>query len=155
MEDFPILLLFLIIYLIAASSSKKGKKKKKRLPMRSAREGERADVHQMKRNRETAAGFDAAFEHTQNTKYAEARDDCDKKPLHWHEVTPIQMCMAAEGEDPCHAGGHTMQEEPEERMDDYADMLRQDVLHGVIMSEILVRPHERKSMQRNRQGYHG
>ena len=154
MEDFPILLLFLIIYLVTASSGKKGKKKK-RAPMRTAREGERMDARQMKRNQETAAGFASAFERIPKQETLTKDAACDVRPLHLHQVTQEQMSEAGEGEDPCHIGGNRRDLEFEEYAYDDRYALGQDVLRGVVMSEILIRPQERRAMQRNRRGYHG
>ncbi|MBE5798876.1 MAG: hypothetical protein E7321_02880 [Clostridiales bacterium] len=152
MEDFPILFLFLIIYLVAASSGKK--KSKRKNTMRSRSQGEQADVRARRRDRQTQEGFDAAFAEKSVTR--PAQDACDPRQMHLHKVTQTQMHEAHEGEDPCHVGGIQAQTPVEAGAvwDDEAQMqLRQDVLRGVIMSEILMRPDERRALQRKR--YHG
>lgn len=75
---------------------------------------------------------------------------CDQRRMHLHEVSSEQMQYAAEGEDPCHVGSapedHEMNEDESEQE---IGQFGQDVLRGVIMSEILTRPCERM-MRRGR-----
>ena len=148
MEDFPLLVLFFIIYLIAgASSGKKNKKKTRRTPMRTRAQGEQLDMRALMRDRQTKEGFQAAFSEQQDG----AEVPCAQKRLHLHEVTDEQMRYAAEGEDPCHAGGHIESaEDVPAQLDEEQQALAQDVLRGVIMSEILTRPHERAAMRKGR-----
>lgn len=155
MDDLLSFLPFLIIYLIAASSS--GRKKKKRNtrrsgPMRTAVEGERMDRRSLQRDRHTAQGFDDAFE--PENAHAQA---CGTQPLHLHDVSADQMEAAGEGEDPCHAGGRlrTPEEQPADETAQPEEDLRRDVLRGVVMSEILIRPQERQALRAIRKGYHG
>lgn len=147
MEDFPILLLFLILYLITAFSGNK-KKKRKRGSMRTRAQGEQMDVREAMHTRQTKVGFDEAF-----SQHVDEPDTCDMKRIHLHAVDQAQFSRAQEGEDPCHAGGVTGQNDaPEELMQEMPgnSAPSQDVLHGVIMSEILMRPHERAAMRRGR-----
>lgn len=149
MEDFPLLVLFFIIYLIAGSSAgKKNKKKKSRQnSMRTRAQGEQHDARAAERDRQTRDGFQTAF--------SERRDSselhCDQSRIHLHEVSEEQMLFAGEGEDPCHAGGN-IEPEPEQEVpsNDAQQAFQMDVLSGVIMSEILTRPHERSAMRRRR-----
>lgn len=152
MEDFPLLLLFFIIYLIAGSSKKKKNKASGRMPtspMRTRAQGEKQDTRAFIRNKQTREGFDAAFDMQ--------ADPCDRRRIHLHEVAQTKISAAAEGEDPCHFGGEQMQPEAaqDDSMNDMQDALGQDVLRGMIMSEILMRPQERRALQRSRREYHG
>lgn len=73
--------------------------------------------------------------------------------MHLHEVTQAQMMSAGEGEDPCHAGRaqrHAMPEESALGMADAApdtqdNEAARELLRGVILSEILERPCERRA----------
>ena len=83
-------------------------------------------------------------------------EDCEKERLHLHQVSQDQMEYAGEGEDPCHKGGEIMEERAESE-DAYQlqervgiGMGAQEILQGVIMSEILTRPQQRRAMQRSR-----
>lgn len=170
MEDSPILLVFLIIYLIAASSGKKQKaerkkkaplhteQKRKHSPMRAGAQGEMLDWRSILRTEKTFKGFEEAF-----NQHVPRDEECERQPIHLHEVAQEQMEQAAEGEDPCHAGGYDRVEGMAEGADVQAEhtnnAFAQDVLRGVIMSEILTRPQERIARRaagrQNGHGYHG
>ena len=67
------------------------------------------------------------------------------------------MEQAGEGEDPCHAGAAPKRPEPEEAYEPTEEEARRaafqsDVLRGVIMSEILMRPGERAAVRRMKRG---
>lgn len=99
-------------------------------------------------------GFRTAF----SEAAVQANRSCDQRSLHLHDVTNEQMLAAAEGEDPCHAGGSQRQSDSEDEYligDEAQQSLREDVLRGVIMSEILMRPSERRALQRSRQRTNG
>ena len=156
MEDFPLLILFFIFYLIAGSSKKKKKNRRQTRgranpgPMRTRVQGEQADMRAAARDRQTLEGFANAF------GVPADHQECDAQPIHLHEVSQAQMSMAAEGEDPCHAGGSEEAHRQEDILtDDEEHQLRQDVLRGVIMSEILTRPCDRMAMRRDRQRRYG
>ena len=143
-----------VLYLgVAFSRAKKGKKsaqnRERRSPMRTRAQGEQADRRAAERDRQTRAGFDAAFDHGSQK---DGRLVCEKQPIHLHEVSQQQFIDASEGEDPCHAGGAVLQEDSSYEVSDDTNhgMLAQDVLRGVIMSEILKRPHERAAWGRGR-----
>lgn len=151
MEDFPILLIFLVFYLIAGSSGKKKKGRRagnsKAGPMRTHAQGEQWDQKAVQRDKQTLEGFETAFEKLKGDA------DCQQQRIHLHDVSQTDMLTAAEGEDPCHGGDSAAQRvgfdaEPEEN--EAQRSLREDVLRGVIMSEILMRPHERRALQRSR-----
>ena len=145
MEDFPLLVLFFIIYLIAGSSGKK-KKKRKSGPMRTRAQGEHLDIRAFMRDRQTRDGFQTAF----SDEKAPAEPACDQKRIHLHDVTHEQMLLAQEGEDPCHAGGSVPEMEWETQASEEQQEFAQDVLRGVIMSEILTRPCERMTTRRGK-----
>lgn len=150
MEDFIGIIVLVLIVLASAS----GKKKKK--TGKPARQRKQAA-------KPREASFDQAFAKKQAEelkKQAERQApgkamreaDCDRRPLHLHEVTQRQMAQAGEGEDPCHAGYHMPQEpltvdEPEAAQ---LDFHAQELVRGVIMSEILKRPCERMAERHDR-----
>lgn len=150
MEDFPLLILFFIIYLIAgASGKKKGKKRsrtRERGPMRNRAQGEQYDPRASRQDRQTMEGFHSAF-----SDHTAAEQPCDQKRMHLHEVSGEQLQHAAEGEDPCHVGDAREERVMESAVqDETSELLAQDILRGVIMSEILTRPCERMTMRRGR-----
>ena len=83
--------------------------------------------------------------------------DCDEHApgLHLHAATQEQLRAAREGEDPCHAGG-AVRPAPERELAPAAAEQAQDtgaaseLLRGVILSEILERPCERRARLQNR-----
>ena len=147
MEDFPVALLFLIFYLIAVSSSQKNKKRKP--SSRSRRQATRRDIRKALRDQPTQAGMDEAPVQAA-AQQPEAQKACDTRQMHLHEVGQNVFSAAVEGEDPCHVGGHDLLEEEHMAAEQTSesDTFAQDVLRGVIMSEILTRPCERRVMQR-------
>lgn len=168
MEDSPLLLIFLIIYLIAASSENKKKEKKKkkillraeegrrRDPVRAPKQGEEADWRSILQTQQVQQGFSVAFE-----QHGPQDEECEKQPIHLHEVAQRQMAQAEEGEDPCHAGGHAPTTELEADFavwqDEDQSTLPQDILRGVVMSEVLTRPMERATLNaaKRQRRYHG
>ena len=91
-------------------------------------------------------GFQSAF-----SDHAAAAQPCNQQRMHLHEVSGEQMQHAAEGEDPCHVGDAREEcvIEPASQ-DETSVQLEQDILRGIIMSEILTRPCERMAMRRGR-----
>lgn len=94
---------------------------------------------------------------------------CESRPLHLHEVTQAQMQAAGEGEDPCHRGGIVLEATPVPRAagmmdaekdspvyaspfdadeDARREQLRRDLVRGVVMSEILTTPRQRRALRR-------
>lgn len=149
MEDFPLLVLFFIIYLIAGSSrKKKSKAKSKRGPIRTSAQGEQLDMRALMRDLQTKKGFQSAF----SEKKEPDEQPCDQRRIHLHDVTNEQMLFAGEGEDPCHAGGNPAEPEHEREtpVGEENRELAQDVLRGVIMSEILTRPCDRMAVRKGR-----
>ncbi len=140
---FELLPLLLIIWVTAGSGKKKKKAGKQR--RRSRRSG---------RSLEDVLGgaMQKAAEHRTAEPDSDMREaDCEAKPIHLHSVSQQTMRSAGEGEDPCHAGNSRIRTEEigETPVPQDADnVLAQDVLRGVIMSEILTRPRDRVAMRR-------
>lgn len=137
MRDFPILPILLILYVIAVAGGRKKKtSKQNRQRQRPARAASRTQTREERartRTELTAQGFSTAFAREQSAPVPEGEDPC--------HPAPKREQVQADG--PMH--------EPEQETE--PDALAQDVLRGIVMSEILTRPCERRA--RNRQGYHG
>ena len=143
MEDFPLLILFFIIYLVAGITG--GRKAKSRTrgrqgPVRTGGQGEQRDHR-------SAEGLRNAFPGSAPQAHA-----CDQQRMHLHEVSGEQLQYAAEGEDPCHVGDARMNSDQSEPAvhEQTKGQLEQDILRGVIMSEILTRPCDRMAVRRGR-----
>ena len=133
MRDFPILPILLILYVIAVAGGRKKKTgKQNRQRQRPARAASRTQTREERartRTEQTAQGFSTAFA--------------------WEQSQPVP-----EGEDPCHPAPkreQTAEQAHEPEQETEPDALAQDVLRGVVMSEILTRPCERRARKR----YHG
>ena len=156
MEDFPVLLIFFLFYLILGSS---GKKKKQQSRMGRGQAGPaRAWVRRDQKDKADESGKGQTLEGAEAALAKDLRQAdhaCEGERIHLHEVSQTEMQFAAEGEDPCHAGDSAAQEQFDFSIEDESvhDALRRDVLRGVIMSEILMRPHERRALKRKE--YHG
>ena len=137
MRDFPILPILLILYVIAVAGGRKKKTtKQNRQRQRPARAASRTQMREERprtRTEQTAQGFSTAFARTQSAPVPEGEDPCHPAP----KCEQVQADRQAR--------------EPEQETE--PDALAQDVLRGIVMSEILTRPCERRA--RNRQGYHG
>ena len=137
MRDFPILPILLILYVIAVAGGRKKKTgKQNRQRQRPARAASRAQTREERartRTEQTAQGFSTAFAREQSAPVPEGEDPCHPAPKREQVQTDRQV------------------REPEQETE--PDALAQDVLRGIVMSEILTRPCERRA--RNRQGYHG
>lgn len=147
-------LIFVVIYLVATISEKTKKRKKKAeekakqtvLPTQAFESGENEEDDLSEEQPAEEMVFD---------------DPCkqeEQPPIHLHQVTEQQFEAAQEGEDPCHAGGVTavrLEHHDEEHMPETdAENMQQDsdILRGVIMSEVLMRPAERAALRRIRRG---
>ena len=137
MRDFPILPILLILYVIAVAGGRKKKTtKQNRQRQRPARAASRTQTREERprtRTEQTAQGFSKAFARKQSAPVPEGEDPCHPAP----KCEQVQADRQAR--------------EPEQETE--PDALAQDVLRGIVMSEILTRPCERRA--RNRQGYHG
>ena len=142
MEDFIGIIVVVLIALVSASG-KKMKAEKLARQRKQAEQPREAKLDQAFAPKQAETLKRQAERQAPEKAVREA--DCDKRPLHLHEVSQPQMAQAGEGEDPCHAGYHA----PEEPSPIYApeaaqaDFRAQELLRGVIMSEILKRPCER------------
>ena len=137
MRDFPILPILLILYVIAVAGGRKKKTtKQNRQRQRPARAASRTQMREERprtRTEQTAQGFSTAFARKQSAPVPEGEDPCH----------PAPKCEQVQAD--------RQVREPEQETE--PDALAQDVLRGIVMSEILTRPCERRA--RNRQGYHG
>lgn len=151
MDNFLSILVVAIFYLAIAFGGNRRKK---------------AQNAKRRASRKRQSAFDQAFSNSEKGTAQPAtrqRKDmdlhqqaCASSRLHLHEVTQQQMHDSAEGEDPCHRGGVRAEEDIHDSAafsyDEQGEentALAQDVLRGVIMSEILTRPIERAAMKRN------
>ena len=181
MED--ILSLVLVFLFYAAAAAMGGKKKKKRANRRTPDFDRMRRYAQENPHRPGSGGGEpsAANAQPQPEMRADMRTDMEKafrresgealchdtSRIHLHEVTSDVLDAAGEGEDPCHAGGedafaaHAQPERdggeamPASADADFRQELARDVLRGVIMSEILTRPCERRATYRNGRGVNG
>lgn len=138
--------LILILYLIAASSSKKKKAKKNQA---------RADARKRQDTKRTFPSVPNGSRQTAAAQPVHAEEACVQERIHIHETTQQQMELAGEGEDPCHGGNAQLAEEAQGALFSYDEEAQdenefaQDVLRGVIMSEILTRPCDRMAVKRS------
>lgn len=157
--DFLSLIIVFAVYLTAASGKKKKGKQKRRPPMRSRAQGEQRDSRAKARDAQTLEGFGDAFVQASGVS-EKAQQRCDTRKMHLHEVSQQQLASAGEGEDPCHVGdAQALHADGGDGQDngafeliqtDDSGALAQNVLRGVIMSEILTRPQERAALRRGR-----
>ena len=135
MRDFPILPILLILYVIAVAGGRKKKTgKQNRQRQRPARAAARAQTREERarmRTEQTAQGFSTAFAREQSAPVPEGEDPCHPAPKREQVQTDRQV------------------REPEQETE--PDALAQEVLRGIVMSEILTRPCERRARKR----YHG
>ena len=146
--------LFVIVEVIAV-----GKKKKKR-PAVKLHEPKRAAPPEMPQNQadETARARARVFEQADEADKFD--DPCEQEAeprIHLHHADEQAMEQAGEGEDPCDAGAAPKRPEPDEAYEPTEEEARRaafqsDVLRGVIMSEILMRPGERAAVRRMKRG---
>lgn len=148
-------LIFVVIYLVATISEKTKKRKKK------AEEKAKQTVLPTQAFESSEKEEDDLSEE-QPAEEMVFNDPCkqeEQPPIHLHQVTEQQFEAAQEGDDPCHAGGvtavrleHHDGEDAPEVADLEAMRLDSDILRGVIMSEVLMRPAERAALRRIRRG---
>lgn len=121
-----IFVILLIVYLAAFSAGKKKKRGPDRAPKKRA--ARRAGDEAMRMQAEEPAA-----------EYAPDR------------ARGMERETIPEGEDRCHPRPMQPRVQAAEPLQEAPDTLAQDVLRGVVMSEILTRPCERRA----RRGYHG
>lgn len=150
-----LVIIVMILYMFAAASgkSKKGKKKQERREKRA--NGRRTAFEQAFDQTASKAVECRKRANTAASAQTQGEMECAQQRMHLHEVTQAQMHMAGEGEDPCHHGGESAGHEAQSTAFSYDETekeksaLAQDVLRGVIMSEILTRPCDRAALRRN------
>ena len=153
MDDF-LGFIVLIIYFIAAASGIKKKAAGKRQRRQQARQ---------ERMAEFVKAFEApeAMQPELGSEEPKAHqpahgDACESERIHVHDVPQHAFHKAEEGEDPCHAGGAPEAEAADifeaEDAGVGQNAFAQDVLRGMVMSEILTRPCDRAALRRNRRG---
>lgn len=136
MKDFPILPILLILYVIAVAGGRKKTNKQNKQRQRPARAASRTQTREERartRTEQTAQGFSTAFAQAQSAPVPEGEDSCHPAPKREQVQT----------DEPTR--------EPEQET--VPDALAQDVLRGIVMSEILTRPCERRA--RNGRRNHG
>ena len=151
MEDILSLIAVILVFIISAAGNKKNREKKRQKKL-ERRQRRAADAQPAQT---ASAGASAAQASAKKPEPRAAQPalhqepDCEKRPLHLHSVSQQAMEGAGEGEDPCHSGGR-----PAEMHDDapaaQPNELAQELLRGIIVSEILTRPCERMAQKRNR-----
>ena len=144
--------LVLIIYLLVVFSGRKkmgGKRKRQREARRAQRS---TDFGGAFTGQATPASASAVQKNPDRRADDRGEGDCERSRIHLHEVSQQQMDGAGEGEDPCHRGSAAVADTPDDFSYDEEEKERsafaQDVLRGVIMSEILTRPCKRTASQR-------
>jgi len=166
LEDL-ISIVVLILYFVVASTSKKKKKQdkaQKRAARKRAVQFERAFEKMLEENAEQAATAPEAESENKPVPHEvrteeEGEDPCHeemlapKKPaMHLRIASQEEMHAAGEGEDPCHFGAALEETAFDEESPVYRspifhtedkDAFAQDVLRGVVMSEVLRRPQRR------------
>lgn len=160
MEDFFGIIIVLVLYFAAVGSIRKSARRKRGDKKRAARRPQFEAAFEEAAGKKAAGAERAVLKDVRQTLAQAARSaapecaaakreqDCQTSRLHLHDVTQEEMDAAGEGEDPCH-GGHAPEPAPAQTADLFVDVqeeeaLSQDVLRGVIMSEILTRPCERR-----------
>ena len=165
----------LILYIVAAGAAGKNKKKKKTAKRAAGRreaqfeqafervmDAARGEIEKSRKS----ASPDVQDGRAVRKPAEEGADPCHEAMLppqragmHLRDVSQAQMKAAGEGEDPCHTGEMPAQEIIAEGSPVYQspiydtedkDAFAQEILRGVVMSEILARPERRRhgSMKR-------
>ena len=147
MDDLVVVVLIVFAVFNAVRNGKKKKKKGQSAgPALSAKQKRAAA------QKDRQADFSAAFARSHESAESEAKTKAAKDErlhgpgVHLHDVTQEQMNLAQEGEDPCHAGSAPVAM-PEEAApaNPLREAMADDLLRGVVMSEILTRPCQRKT----------
>ena len=152
MDDLVVVVLIVFAVFNAVRNGKKKKKKGQSAgPALSAKQKRAAA--QKDRQADFSAAFARSHESAESAaKTKAAKDERLHGPgVHLHDVTQAQMSEAQEGEDPCHAGSAPVAM-PEEAApaNPLREAMANDLLCGVIMSEILTRPCQRQTAIRRK-----
>jgi len=177
MEDLLSLIVIVLYFVISASMSKKKKKSKKaerradkKQPIQFEQAFERLAAHvtEEAKRKTQAIPEQKPQPVAHELQPGEGDDPCheqmlgeERAALRVRNVAPSELAAAAEGEDPCHVGGFeaeldsydqsTMERSPIFDTED-PNAFAQDVLRGVIMSEILTRPVQRHAASGMKRG---
>lgn len=148
-------LVVLIVFYVVAAANKKNKKNRARPSQKRSAQAKRTvrepwdEIREnLARAMDTLEAAKEAPKPLQDEGALHQEQRCQTQSVHLHEATQQQMLDALEGEDPCHAGDanagdsaltsvHAAAYAGEETE---PNELAQDLLRGVIMSEILTRP---------------
>ena len=164
MDDLIVIVLIVFAMVNAIRSSKKKKQKGQAAGQISsakkshaaAQKGRQADFFAAFAGSQQSGGSGAQARPAQPrvTQPRAAADERLHGPgVHLHDVTQEQMNLAQEGEDPCHAGSApavTEEETPQAPGNPLREAMADDLLRGVVMSEILTRPCQRQTAIRRR-----
>ena len=149
--------LFVMVQVAAGGKKKKKKGSPNRPPVKKneAKQAAPTDRPEAKTAEESARVFER---HEAQSGFDDPCDSEDAPRIHLHQADQQAMEQAGEGEDPCHAGAAPERPpEPGEAYEPTEEEARRaafqsDVLRGVIMSEILMRPGERAAVRRMKRG---
>lgn len=164
MEEF-IGVIVMAIYLVAISAASKNKKKKKEqqraAKMQAAVQFDQAFGRQMQRE----PLQDQTAQQLRMEIKGEGEDPChveilggQRASMRMHSASQAQMQAAGEGEDPCHVGQAAMplEESPVYRSPildtEESQAFARDVLGGIVMSEVLTRPCQRRASGYTKRG---
>ena len=164
MDDLIVIVLIVFAMVNAIRSSKKKKQKGQaagqissaKKSRAAAQKGRQADVFAAFAGSQQSGGGGAQTRSAQPrvTQPRAAADERLHGPgVHLHDVSQEQMNLAQEGEDPCHAGSApavTEEETPQAPGNPLREAMADDLLRGVVMSEILTRPCQRQTAIRRR-----
>ena len=145
----PIVFWIVIFSLISGNAKKQRKQRMARRQMEAMRErAARPEPEQIAMTMEEAEPF-----------FGEGEDPCHEHMLRPAKtraqaltVSPEELAEAGEGDDPCHPAQPTAAETTREETMEAPNPWQSDLVRGVVMSEILTRPQERRAMQRARRG---
>ena len=148
--------IFVMVQVAAGGKKKKKKGSPNRPPVKKneAKQAAPTDRPEAKTAEESARVFE---KHEAQSGFDDPCDSEDAPRIHLHQADQQAMEQAGEGEDPCHAGAAPKRPEPDEAYEPTEEEARRaafqsDVLRGVIMSEILMRPGERAAVRRMKRG---
>lgn len=159
MDDLIVIVLIVFVMVNAVRSGKKKKQQKQAAGLSSCAKTGRSAAQKGRQ-----ADFFAAFAGSQQsggggtqTRSAQPGAASDERlhgpGIHLHDVSQEQMNLAQEGEDPCHAGSApavTVEEKSQAPGNPLREAMADDLLRGVVMSEILTRPCQRQTAIRRR-----
>ena len=151
MEDFIGIIVLVLIALVSASGKKKKKAEKPARQRRQAEKPRETRLDQAFEKKRQPARTAASAPQPSASAPQRETDNADRS-VHPHEAMQRQMAFAGEGEDPCHPEPRAPQEPSPvfAQESGQPDPRAQELLRGVIMSEILKRPCERMAERHDR-----